>query len=99
MINQAPSAIRFYEDHFFIIVQKRNKKGERQFSEKEVNLIKWVSMACKVYKLHIVKLALITFPSSRFQTMQLLTTEEQTKIYETIQTSGRPDSNKTRPTI
>jgi len=96
MINQAPSAIRFYEDHLFITIEKRNKKNERQFSVKEVNLIKWVSMACRVYKLHVVKLALMKFPPSRFQTLELLNHEEQIQIYETIRTTGRQNPDQTR---
>ena len=97
MTNQSASAIRFYEEYLFITIQKKNQRGERFFTLEEAKLMGWISKASKVYKLHIIKIALKLFPDSRFHNTELLRNEELTRIidYE-IRTPRRSNINKAR---
>lgn len=87
----AQSAIRYYEDEFFLEIKKG--KRLRQFTEIDIKKFEWIALASAVYKLHIVKLALMRFPESRFMNKELLTTQEQIEILQydknNMATAGR----------
>ena len=100
MTGVSTSAIRFYEDQLFIEVKKRNSKGERLFNDKEVKIFKWVVKASVVYKLQVIRIALMTFPPPRFLKDELLNHDELTQIlnHETIRAIGRSHPDQARPT-
>jgi len=100
MTGVATSALRFYEEQLFIEIKKHNRRGERLFNQKEVKLFKWIVKAAIVYKIQVIKIAMMTFPASRFLKDELLTHDELTQIinHETIRTIGRSTPDQARPT-
>lgn len=81
MLNISQSSIRYYVG-LFKIVLKKNRHGNRFFTEDDIAILKWICIGSSIYRLKIIEGAFALFPLKRFTVPGLLTATETKKIYD-----------------
>ena len=80
LLDVEDNVLRFYEEELFITIPRKHKA--RYYTKKEIEKMKWVIKACKVYKLVIIRTAVYLFTEKRLFNPALLSAEEIEIIYK-----------------